>query len=945
VVVCPACGEENPERARFCLACGTSLVQTTEAGPREERRVVTVLFADLVGFTARSDRADPEDIAARVRPFHAALKRAVEGFGGTIEKFTGDGALAVFGKPVAHEDDPERAVRAGMVILDEVRGLNDARPELELAVRVGINTGEAVVVHGSGPQLGEETLTGDAVNTGSRLESNAPVNGILVGEATFRATREVFVFEELEPIRVKGKAEALAVWRPVEARARLGQDVTRRHTTPFTGREAERARLLDAFDGAVEERGVRLVTVLGEPGVGKSRLVAELGRHVDELPDLVVWRHGRCLPYGEGITFWALGEVLKSHAGVLDSDSPAEAAAKLDAVIPATEPDREWLLQRLAPLVGLDAPPAAREELFTAWRRFLEHVAAAQPAVLVFEDLHWADPALLELLEHVASTSRGVAMLLVGTARPELLDRHPDWAGRVPGSVTISLGPLSAEETGRLVGEMLERAALPEASRAAIVERAGGNPLYAEEFVRMLEDRGLLLGSGAGTEDLPFPDSVQALVASRLDLLGEDRRAVLQDASVIGKVFWSGAVASMGSCDVAQVASALPELVRRELVQPSPASTIEGQDEYAFWHVVVRDVAYGQMPRGRRARKHRAAAQWIEAVAAGRLEDHAEILAHHSTEALRLARAAGLQAELPQLERSALRFLLLAGDRAIGLDVAAAERHYARALELTPRGNAERPAALARWADAARQLGRPAEATAALEEAVEGFRARGDALAAARALGTLSSVLVAMGESRQEEVALEAVRLLEDAGEGGPDLVAAYARMAGVHVVTGNLAEVVEWVDRAEAAARGLGAEVPARALGFRGYVRCILGDAEGLADMRRALDRAVQRGEGRDAAVLYNNLAVAAWTAEGAASAHAILLEGIEFSERRGIAEMALAMKAGSLDVLFHLGEWDEALALADELEDQAEEAGDEADLLQIRWTQCRIRALRGDR
>ncbi len=946
VKLCPNCGEENPERARFCLNCATRL----EGGaPTEERKVVTVLFCDLVGFTARSDKADPEDVKAALRPFHSRIKREIEAFGGTLDKFIGDAALGVFGSPVAHEDDPERAVRAALAIADAIEELNQADRSLDLAVRMGVNTGEAVVAYGTGPQIGE-AVTGDVVNTASRLQAVAPVGGIVVGEPTYRATRDVLVYEPRPQVTVKGKADPLRLWRAVAARGRVGADAARIHGTPFVGRERERRRLLGAYRRAVRDATVQLVVMAGEPGVGKSRLVSELGRHLDASPELVTWRLGRCLPYGEGVTFWALGEIVKAHAGILDSDTSQDAAAKLDAVVPAGEPDGQWLRQRLAPLVGAGAATAAdREELFAAWRRFLESVAARGPAVLVFEDLHWADPAMLAFLEHLAHSSEGVPMLLLCTTRPELYDRHRTWAAAVRGVTRIDLDPLSTDETADLVSSMFGEAVLGAEVQRLILERAGGNPLFAEEFVRMLKDRALLvtrdravaLAEGA---EVASPESTQALIAARLDTVTPERKGMLQDGAVIGRVFWSSAVAAMGNRDERQVTEALHELARTQLVRPVPVSSMEGQAEYDFWHALVRDVAYAQIPRASRAARHQAAAAWIELVAADRVEDQAEVLAHHYTQAMELAAAAGRVREAEGLRAPALRFLVLAGDRGLGLDVARAEARYTRALALLAPEHQQRPAVLARWAEAVRQSGRFPDAVRALEEAVEGLVAQGDRLAAGRAMGTLSSLLNSMGDQRHAEVAAEAVRLLE-AGHAGPeDLVAAYARMAGVMLVVGDMRETIAWADRATALAAARGLEVPARALGFRGSARCALGDPAGLEELRAALGLAVDRGEGRDAALLYNNLGDAQVPVEGPASVLATYREGIEFSERRGIKEFALAMAAASLERLIEVGAWDQVHRDAPALSEQAEAVGDLSDLLHTRTAQVRVLAGRGE-
>src|SRR5215204_4701584 len=352
---CAVCGQDNPGGFRFCGACGALLAGPARA-PAEERRLVTVLFCDLVGFTARSDQADPEDVGALLRPYHARFRAEIERLGGTLDKFIGDGVMAVFGAPVAHEDDPERAVRCALGMLAAVQ-------ELDLAVRVGITTGEALVR--LGPDQQSEGVVGDVVNTASRLEGVAPAGGVVVGEATFRATRRLFHYQELEPVQVKGKADPVPVWRLEGARSRTGVEAVRRAGTPFVGRQAELDLLKGLFEQTLTDRTVRLVTVVGEPGVGKSRFVSELAASVDERPELVIWRQGRCLPYGDGITFWALGEIIKAQAGILETDPPAPATAKLQAAVAVLVPDPsegEWLRARLAPLLGIAGPDAVKAE-------------------------------------------------------------------------------------------------------------------------------------------------------------------------------------------------------------------------------------------------------------------------------------------------------------------------------------------------------------------------------------------------------------------------------------------------------------------------------------------------------------------------------------------------------------------------------------------------------
>jgi class 3 adenylate cyclase/tetratricopeptide (TPR) repeat protein len=949
VLTCPSCARQNPEGFAFCGFCSAALAAPVTP-PREERKVVSVLFCDLVGFTARSDAADPEDVRSRIRPYHTRLRTEIERFGGTVEKFIGDAVMAVFGAPVAHEDDAERAVRAGLRILEAIDDLNLADPELGLAVRIGINTGEAVVALGARPGAGEGIVTGDVVNVASRLQTVAPVDGIAVGEPTYRATAAVFDYEQLQPVSVKGKADMLRNWRPIAARARFGTDLTRTHTAALVGRQLETNLLQGTFERAVRDRTVQLITIVGEPGVGKSRQVAELFSYVDDRPDLTRWRQGRCLPYGEGITFWALGEIVKAEAGILESDSDDAASAKLEAAVRSDEADRDWLRDRLGPLVGVDAGPAPeREESFTAWRRFLESLAADGPAVLVFEDLHWADEALLAFLEYLADWSEGVPLLIVGTARPELYERNPDWAGGTRNATTINLAPLSDTDTAHLVSALLDAAVLPPEVQALVIERAGGNPLYAEEFVRMLHDRELLvtrdgtvrLREGA---DVPFPDSVQAMIAARLDTLAPERKALLQDAAVIGKVFWAGAVASLASREEQTVRNGLHELSRKELVRPARVSSMAGEAEYAFWHLVVRDVCCGQIPRAARAARHRAAAAWIEHQAGARVADLAGVLAHHYVQATELDRAAGDAANAEASEAEARRFLVLAGDRALALDMSQAEASYAQALALTPAGHPERASILERWAGAAYLAGaRLQDVVAALEEAIATFRERGEVPHAVRALIALANALKRKGGGRAGEQLAEALELAESRPHG-PELVATYEEIAGTKYMDGFNREVVVWAARSLALAAELGLEEPARALGFRGGARVSLGDAGGLSDMRRALELSIEGGRGRDAAGLHNNLAIALWEIEGPASALDACRVGIEFCQRRGMVAIASAIVSSSLQPLYEVGDWDAAADRAREVAGSAELRQDTVDLLEARSDLARLLAQQGE-
>ena len=591
---------------------------------RRERKVVTVLFADLVGFTSRAETLDPEDVEAILGPYHERLRAELERHGGTVEKFIGDAVMAVFGAPVVHEDDAERAVRAALAIRDAI--VDDGA----LEVRIGVNTGEALVNVDARPEAGQGMVSGDVVNTGARLQSAAPQNGVLVGESTFRATRHAIDYREHDPIDAKGKAEPVPVWEAVQARSRVDVEV-QRPRAPLVGRDRELDALVAALERMRSETTTQLVTLVGAPGIGKSRLVYELYRVVESDPELVWWRHGRSLPYGEGISFWALGQIVKTHAGILETDPPDVAAAKLEAaLVPMDDADR--LRAHLRPLVGLggDAPSSAdaRGEAFAAWRHFFENLAEQHPLVLVFEDLHWADDGLLDFVDHLVDWATGVPILVVASTRPELLERRPNWGGGKRNTATISLSPLAEEDTARLLSALVDRSVLPVEQQRALLQRAGGNPLYAEEFARMLAEHG---------DHEQLPETLQGVIDARLDILPREEKSLLHNAAVLGKVFWLGALESMNGATRRELEERLHMLARKEFVRRERRSSVEGDEEYTFMHVLVRDAAYSQIARADRAEKHARAAQWIEAL--GRTEDIAEMLAYHYLQALENARA------------------------------------------------------------------------------------------------------------------------------------------------------------------------------------------------------------------------------------------------------------------------------------------------------------------
>jgi DNA-binding SARP family transcriptional activator len=648
-------GEELKELHRRILGQDPALGgRQRTAAPREERKVVTVLFVDL-DFTATAERLDPEDIRAFLTPYYAHIRSELERFGGSVERFVGDAVMALFGAPLAHEDDPERAVRAALAIRDWLAGQNGPRQ-----ARIAVATGEAHVTLGAHTAEGEPVAVGDVVNAALRLQAAAPVISVLVGEQTFRATRHAIEYREAEPVAARERSTPIRVWEAVGVLAQPGVDPSRHHSL-FVGRERELAALQERLAWAASERSPQLLTILGVPGIGKTRLVSELQQAAAPADRPVRWRQGRSLPYGDGISFWALGEMVKTETGILEGDPTEQVGRKLrDAVRRIVEDpgDADRIARYLGALLGLggeeSVTPDRRGDTFAAWRCFLEALAEERPLVLVFEDLHWADDALLDFVDELVDRVGGVPLLVVATARPELLERRPGWAGGKANALTLSLPPLSERDTRRLVAELLEQQVVPAEAHEALVARVGGNPLYAEQFCRILVEHGRL-------EEVP--ESLHGIIAARLDALADIEKRLLQDASIVGRVFWLGALEAMGGNSLSDAEELLQSLVRKEFVQRARRSSVAGDTEYAFRHELLRDVAYDEIPRARKAERHRRVAQWIDAL--GRAEDHAELLAHHYLAALDYGLAAG--EDVSDVADRARRALQDAGLRAMRL--------------------------------------------------------------------------------------------------------------------------------------------------------------------------------------------------------------------------------------------------------------------------------------
>jgi tetratricopeptide (TPR) repeat protein len=746
------------------------------------------------------------------------------------------------------------------------------------------------------------------VTAAIRLKDAADPGTALVDDRTASATGERIEYAAETSVTLPGARRTGAIWRVLAARSRIATDVADRPRTALVGRDLERSILLSAFDRAVRDSSVQLVTLIGEPGIGKSRLVAELAARLDDRDGLINWRHGRCLPYGDGISFWALAEIVKAQLGILESDAAAMAEAKLDAGLAHSIRDREWIRARLSSLLGIASPPATQEENFTAWRRFIEDIAASGPTVLAFEDLHWADDALLDFIEHLTDWATEVPLLLLSTARPEMFDRRPAFGQRARNSTTVELRSLSEEDTASLVQAVLAGTPIGSQTKRLVVERSGGNPLYAQEYVRLLRDRSLLDQPQA---ELPFPETVESLIAARLDTLAPLEKAVVHDASVIGKVFWAGGVEAIGGGEPAAVGDALHDVSRRDFIRAARTSSLADEAEFSFNHILVRDVSYGQIPKRQRADKHLATARWLESRVAGREEDLADVLAYHFGEALALSSTdagGGLGAGLVDKAR---HYLVLAGDRALSLDVARAERSYERALALAGEGTPERLAILERWAVAAGQGRRLHEAVAALREVIAASRSSGDLMAAGRALTAVSRILARLGDPATDAAIDEAVAVLEQE-PASSDLVDAYAELSAADAGRGDLTRAILDADRALGLARELGLPEHPRALGFKGLFRCLTGDATGLDDLQRAVALALNSGLGREAAVMYANLAFVAGVLEGSSRAIEANRLAFDFVERTGRVDMAVNIAANHVYWLYVTGSWDEALARA---------------------------------
>jgi class 3 adenylate cyclase len=626
MAVCSVCGQENPEIARFCLACAAALAAEAPTERQDVRKTITVVFSDVAGSTALGERLDAESVRAVMGRYFQEMRAVLERHGGTVEKFIGDAVMAVFGIPVLHEDDALRAVRAAAEMRDALTPLNEKLERergVRIQVRVGVNTGEVVAGDPSG---GQRFATGDAVNVAARLEQAAQPGEILLGESTYRLVRDAVTVESVRSLSLKGKGEAVPARRLLAVPGVTG----RRLASPIVGRDRELELLDRAFEGVVYDRACRLVTVLGSAGVGKSRLVQEFLSRRGEEATIV---RGRCLSYGEGITFWPVKSVISQAAGLSGEESQRAAQEKIRSVV-APAPDADLIVERVTETIGVAEPVAGHRGTSWAIRRFFEELANRRPLIVVFDDLQWAEPTFLDLVEAVAAQSRETPILLVCMARRELLEMRPTWAGD-HNATTLLLTPLSDDESARLITNLLGAPDLAADVRTRVTEAAGGNPLFVEEIVAMLIDEGLLLrrnGSVAASREwsrISLPPTIQALLAARLDRLGHEERAVLERGSVEGKVFHRGAVLKLSpETDRPRVDGRLRMLLEHELIQPGRAG-FPDEKAFRFHHQLLRDVAYESLSKAARSDLHERFADWLEEKTGDRAEGFEEILGYH----------------------------------------------------------------------------------------------------------------------------------------------------------------------------------------------------------------------------------------------------------------------------------------------------------------------------
>jgi class 3 adenylate cyclase/predicted ATPase len=928
--VCAACGAANDPEMRFCNQCGSALggagaspaVPSASARPESlaERRLVSVLFADLVGFTTLSEARDAEEVREILSRYFESCKRLISLYGGTVEKFIGDAVMAVWGTPTAQEDDAERAVRAALDLVSMVSGLGQDVGAPELRARAGVLTGKAAVTLGA---EGEGMVAGDLVNSASRIQSVAEPGSVFVGERTRRASEAAIAYEDAGAHQLKGKAEPVPLFRALRVTgARGGALKSEGLEPPFVGREREFLLVKELFHASAEERKAQLVSIVGIAGIGKSRLSWEFEKYVDGLIEDVWWHRGRCLAYGDGVAYWALAEMVRMRCRIAEGEEPGSAREKLRATLAEhiSDPEeRRWIEPRLAHLLALEgAAPGDQENLFSAWRILFERLAEQSPAVLVFEDMQWADAGLLDFLEYLLEWSRSLPLFVLVLARPEFADKRPSWAAGRRGSASLYVEPLSPEAMSELLAGLVP--GLPDEVRASILARAEGIPLYAVETVRMLLDRGLLAPEGdvyrpiGAIETLEVPETLHALVAARLDGLTPEERHLLEDASVLGKVFTKHGLTALTGLSDAGLEPLLAALVRKEMlsIQADPRSPERGQ--YSFLQDLVRRVAYETISKRQRKAKHLAAADFLLSLSSAEEDEAIEVVASHYLDAYA---AAPDDPDAEEIRSKARETLVRAGERAASLAAnAEAQRAFERAIELT--NDPFEQATLHERAGAAAAIGaRADEATAHFESSIALFEAEGAGHPAARVSARLAEILWDRGrlEDGLERMERSLAVLLEE--EPDEDVAALAAQVGRFSFFAGHREVAMQRSETALVLAEALSLpEVLSQALNTKALVLLAQGRRnEGSVLLRHALDVALEHDKPSAALRAFYNLADGVFSnGDRYEDAAEIARQGLAHARKVGNRYWEWTF-LGFAYPFYALGAWDDVLAMRDEL------------------------------
>jgi class 3 adenylate cyclase/tetratricopeptide (TPR) repeat protein len=940
---CPVCGTSNVVGARFCNECGSPLdaevaskgsaarpvdrPSTAEAAPAAERRLVTVLFADLVGFTTLSESRDAEDVRDLLSRYFDTCRRLIGLYGGTVEKFIGDAVMAVWGTPTATEDDAERAVRAALDLVASVSALGQEVGAEGLRARAGVLTGEAAVTLGA---EGQGMVAGDLVNTASRVQSAAEPGCVFVGESTRRATEHSIVYEDAGTFELKGKEGMTPLWKAMRVVSGVrGTLKSQGLEAPFVGRDRELRQIKDLFHVCAEEKRAQLVSVTGIAGIGKSRLAWEFYKYFDGITQLVYWHRGRCLAYGEGVTYWALADMVRWRCRIAEDEPPASALAKLRSALEEhiLDPEeRAFIEPRLAHLLGLggDHESHERQDLFAAWRLFFERLADSYPTVLAFEDMQWADASLLDFIEYLLDWSRNSPLYVITLARPELLERRPNWGAGHRNFASLYLDPLTPEAMEELLTGLVP--GLPSVLREQILVRAEGVPLYAMETVRMLLDRGGLVQKGSvyrpvGTiDELEVPETLHALIAARLDGLSPEERRLLEDGAVLGKTFTRSAIAALTAHSAAELDSLLRALVRKEVLslQSDPRSPEHGQ--YGFLQDLVRHVAYETLSKRERRARHLAAAEHLTSALAE--DEVAEVVASHLVEAYKLDPDADDAYLIKERARLAL---VAAGERARSLGAAAeAQRYFEQAARLADEP-AQQAELLGRAGTMAGYAGEPDRAQELIEESIAIYEAEGDTHAAARASARLGRVLSFTDRRDEARARLEHAFDVISGDEPDEDLAMLAAMLSRNYWFGGDLERAATRAELAlDIAETQRLPEALAFALRAKGAVLYSRGHGEeAFALMKHSLEVALEHELLEHASTTYFILSDRCFRRDEYSQALIYLDESLALARKLGSRPNEWAVLAERTYPLLMLGRWDEVAATCDNFTQEQVDSG----------------------